>query len=38
MKHVQPISQPRTAAIGPGYTLIQQFLLFLTKGKILPFI
>jgi hypothetical protein len=38
MKHVRTISQPRTAVIGPGYTFIQQFLLFITKGKILPFL
>ncbi len=38
MKHVRMVSQPRAAAIGPGYTAIQQFLLFLTKGKILRFL
>lgn len=38
MKHVRTISQPRAAAIGPGYTALQQFLLFLSKGKLLPFL
>ena len=38
MKHVRNITQPRAAAIGPGFTFVQQFLLFLTKGKILPFL
>jgi hypothetical protein len=38
MKHVQAISQPRAAAIGPGYTFLQQLVLFLTKGKVLPFL
>jgi len=38
MKHVRTITQPRAAAIGPGLTALQQFLLFLTKGKLLPFI
>lgn len=38
MKHVRTISQPRAAAIGPGFTPLQQFLLFLSKGKLLPFL
>lgn len=38
MKHVRIVSQPREAAIGPGYTPLQQFLLFLSKGKLLRFL
>ncbi len=38
MKHVRTISQPRCAVIGPGYTAFQQFLLFLSKGKLLRFL
>jgi len=38
MKHINVISQPRTAVIGPGYTFLQQLALFLTKGKALRFL
>lgn len=36
MKHLNTISrQPQKAVIGPGLDIVQQFFLFLSKGKIL---
>lgn len=35
MKHVACVSRkPAPAAIGPGLTILQQVILFLSKGKI----
>ncbi len=35
MKHISSVSKPQIAVVGPGLNGLQQFVLLLTKGRVL---